>query len=333
MVSKRIKYARAHLTRRRHIVILATPLWRRTPHAIDFNSLPRPFQVPRAALRARATKRIKMMAQPKYSRPKYDQNLSRMSLRARRGDSITMSPESTKRLFDLSLPKKSALMHARLYLVSLGNKAGLANVSAQLRGIRKSRYQKYRMICNSLHQRAVERERKIMRKMRRYLASTGDWERHKKALERLAQPKKLPRRPRSKPLASKKKPKPNMVRLQFLAKPARKQKPDGRDPFAVQPSALVYKITERMLKLADRENVRPEPEYLVPGAVNPNALKAEPTTRTLQLAKPAERPPGRETDLKEDAFSVPKSALKARCTPRLKKLAKPKTRYRPAKGK
>ncbi|CAB0033922.1 unnamed protein product, partial [Trichogramma brassicae] len=120
---------------------------------------------------------------------------TRMSLRARRGDSITMSPESTKRLFDLSLPKKrhsrlfasqlrkmemseifskqakkdilqppnaisvlNTLMHARLYLVSLGNKAGLANVSAQLRGIRKSRYQKYRMICNSLHQRAVERE-------------------------------------------------------------------------------------------------------------------------------------------------------------------------------
>lgn len=38
MVSKRIKYARAHLSRRRHIAILATPLWRRVQRA-DFNCL------------------------------------------------------------------------------------------------------------------------------------------------------------------------------------------------------------------------------------------------------------------------------------------------------
>lgn len=46
--------------------------------------------------------------------------------------------------------------------------------------------------------------------------------------------------------------------------------------------------------------------------------------RTLILAKPAVRPAGMETDLREDAFTVSPAALKARCSRRLKKLARPK---------
>lgn len=46
--------------------------------------------------------------------------------------------------------------------------------------------------------------------------------------------------------------------------------------------------------------------------------------RIIALAKPVQRPTGRETDLREDAFTVSPMALKARCSKRLKSLAKPK---------
>ncbi|EZA47810.1 hypothetical protein X777_15243 [Ooceraea biroi] len=49
----------------------------------------------------------------------------------------------------------------------------------------------------------------------------------------------------------------------------------------------------------------------------------------IALAKPAQRPPGRETDLREDAFTVSPMALKAKCSKRLKILAKPKTYPKP----
>ncbi|KYM79874.1 hypothetical protein ALC53_09674 [Atta colombica] len=51
--------------------------------------------------------------------------------------------------------------------------------------------------------------------------------------------------------------------------------------------------------------------------------------RVIALAKPAKRPEGRETDLREDAFTVSPMALKAKCSKRLKNLAKPKTYPKP----
>lgn len=42
------------------------------------------------------------------------------------------------------------------------------------------------------------------------------------------------------------------------------------------------------------------------------------------MAKPLERPPGKETDLKDNAFGVSPQALKAVTTERMRQLAIPK---------
>lgn len=57
-----------------------------------------------------------------------------------------------------------------------------------------------------------------------------------------------------------------------------------------------------------------------------NAAASE---RIIALAKPMPRPVGRETDLREDAFTVSPMALKATCSRRIKRLAKPKTYPKP----
>ncbi|XP_008203760.1 uncharacterized protein LOC100679689 isoform X1 [Nasonia vitripennis] len=356
MVSKRIKYARAHLTPRRHIAILARPIWRRSYLSPDSNCLPRPFSVCRAALRARPSKRIKMMAQPKSVQRRFDRAASQsvklplLSLPPRRGSSLaahrrlslqyprahrgSLLLETRNRLFDLALPKKSALMHARRLA---RNRATLANINSLLQGVRKSRYQKYRIICEALQRRAAAREEKIRRKLRRALSKPGDWEKHNRALERLAAPKRRPPKP-PRPTSqrgrrrAKQRPAFDPQRLELLAQPSRKQPSRARDPFQVARSALVGAFSEHVLELAQRDNPRPVPRYREPGQVLPRALRAHASERILELAKPAVRPPGLQTDLKEDAFSVPPLALKAKCRPRIKILARPKTRGRRAKA-
>ncbi|XP_008203761.1 uncharacterized protein LOC100679689 isoform X2 [Nasonia vitripennis] len=336
MVSKRIKYARAHLTPRRHIAILARPIWRRSYLSPDSNCLPRPFSVCRAALRARPSKRIKMMAQPKSVQRRFDRaaSQSRLSLQYPRAHRGSLLLETRNRLFDLALPKKSALMHARRLA---RNRATLANINSLLQGVRKSRYQKYRIICEALQRRAAAREEKIRRKLRRALSKPGDWEKHNRALERLAAPKRRPPKP-PRPTSqrgrrrAKQRPAFDPQRLELLAQPSRKQPSRARDPFQVARSALVGAFSEHVLELAQRDNPRPVPRYREPGQVLPRALRAHASERILELAKPAVRPPGLQTDLKEDAFSVPPLALKAKCRPRIKILARPKTRGRRAKA-
>ncbi|XP_014209369.1 uncharacterized protein LOC106640020 [Copidosoma floridanum] len=303
MVSKRIKYARAHLSRRRHTAILSRPLLRRIQKT-DFNSLSRPFSVSRAALKARATKRTKMMAQPKRIMPRYESH------------------------------GQTALLHARMYVSSAGNRNLLANISGRLQAIRKSRYQKYRVISNSLAQRAAARELKIRKKLHQVLSKPADWERHYKVLARLAAPKSTHRPPKPKKhRASAKGGKAGIRRLfdpkrtNMLAQPMTKHQDHGRDPFSVARSALSYKITEHVVKLATVEPKQP-PRYLQPGAVRPGALQYVASDRIVVLAKPAERQPGLETNLKENAFSVLPRALKAICRPRVKVLANPKHRVR-----
>ncbi|XP_032453979.1 testicular haploid expressed gene protein-like isoform X6 [Nasonia vitripennis] len=288
MVSKRIKYARAHLTPRRHIAILARPIWRRSYLSPDSNCLPRPFSVCRAALRARPSKRIKMMAQPKSVQRRFDRaaSQSRLSLQYPRAHRGSLLLETRNRLFDLALPKK---------------------------------------------------REKIRRKLRRALSKPGDWEKHNRALERLAAPKRRPPKP-PRPTSqrgrrrAKQRPAFDPQRLELLAQPSRKQPSRARDPFQVARSALVGAFSEHVLELAQRDNPRPVPRYREPGQVLPRALRAHASERILELAKPAVRPPGLQTDLKEDAFSVPPLALKAKCRPRIKILARPKTRGRRAKA-
>ncbi|XP_058805415.1 testicular haploid expressed gene protein-like [Phymastichus coffea] len=320
MASKRIKYARAHLSRRRHIALLARPHWRRT--APDFNSIPRPFTVSRAALRARTSKRIKMMARPKHQ-PKSNQ--SRVLLQYSRE-----RREPSRWLFDLALPKKRLLVSARRYLLAQGNRAMLANISAQLRGLSKSRYQSYRIICNALRQRAAARQEKIRKKLRRCLCKPSDWERHNKFLEVFARPKSYAkpakRSPGRRGKGKKKKQLPDPARMNLLAQPARKKTTEIRDPFRVRATALKYEITDRTRELA-QHRVRQDQEPIRElGTVALEALQAHANSRILELAKPMVREPGAETDLREDAFSVSPMALKAVCRPRVKVLAQPKKR-------
>lgn len=71
MLSERIKYAMDHLSHKQHISLLARPNWRRIQKK-HVHILPRPYSIRRSALKARASKRIKVMAQPKHVTKKYD---------------------------------------------------------------------------------------------------------------------------------------------------------------------------------------------------------------------------------------------------------------------
>ncbi|KAJ8679046.1 hypothetical protein QAD02_014833 [Eretmocerus hayati] len=219
--------------------------------------------------------------------------------------------------------KKS--VHSRYYGIALGNRHLLVNINNQLRGVQKSRYKQYRIVCNALQKLAAAKEQKIRKKLFRALTKPGDWEKHKIFLDRVAAPKQWP-----KPPEPPREPKGQYseLRLRDLAKPKHKSDGLGVDPFKVQRSALVYEITAHMERLSTRENPREDPPYNIPGQVVPEALNANASPRTIELAKPAVRQPGRETDLREDAFSVNPMALKAWCSPRLKKLAKPKHKVR-----
>ncbi|RLU23943.1 hypothetical protein DMN91_004151 [Ooceraea biroi] len=278
MLSLRIKYALAHLSRKEHTARLARPNWRRL-RRIDPNVLTAPFKVPRSALRSRISRRIRIMAQPKYVTKKYDP--TSMPPPYPRIHPKTLAAKPTKRIVDLALPK---------------------------------------------------RRRKRMAKLRRALTKPEDWQRHMRVLERLAAPK-FPAKPKRKKLRWKillsKKSRPiDMERLASMALPVIRQVPDVKEPFTVALSALTYKISKRTERLAIRKK---QPEILprIPGTVSPAALKAIASERMIALAKPAQRPPGRETDLREDAFTVSPMALKAKCSKRLKILAKPKTYPKP----
>lgn len=65
----------------------------------------------------------------------------------------------------------------------------------------------------------------------------------------------------------------NVERLEALAQPAIREAPEIRDPFAVAPRALTYKISKRIEEIAFRKK---PPEILprTPGAVSPAALIA-----------------------------------------------------------
>lgn len=64
----------------------------------------------------------------------------------------------------------------------------------------------------------------------------------------------------------------NMEHIQMLAQPVIRKELDSRDPFSVSPSALVYKATDHIQRLAVYRS-RPILEPLVPGQVSRAALK------------------------------------------------------------
>ncbi|XP_011862920.1 PREDICTED: testicular haploid expressed gene protein-like [Vollenhovia emeryi] len=318
MPSLRVKYALTHLSRKEHTALLARPNWRRLGR-VDPHVLARPFTVPRAARRGRASRRIRVMAQPKFVTKKYDPAAAPPPYP--RIHPKTLAARSSKRIVDLALPKRRLLLETMKLAATKNMKA---TVSDLLVKVRKSRYQRYRVFCNARQEREARKKRKRLAKLHRVLAKPEDWQRHMRVLERLAAPKVAARPKRRKPGKRKKWRPINMERLYFLALPTIRHEPKFRDPFEVPPRALVYRITKRMERLATRKK-RPEVPLRIPGAVSPAATRVIASERIIALAKPAQRPAGRETDLREDAFTVSPEALKARCSKRLKSLAKPKT--------
>ncbi|XP_033223023.1 uncharacterized protein LOC117176815 isoform X2 [Belonocnema kinseyi] len=272
MVSKRVKYARSHLSRRKHITLLARPHWRRLQKR-NVNELENPFTVKRAALKFRPTKRIRIMAQPKVVKKKYDPAKD-MSPYPRIPPQVLLSAKSRNRLQDLSLPQK---------------------------------------------------RENLRKELKRALNKPGDWERHEKVLERIAKPVARPPPPTSILQNFDKKRIYDPKKVDQLAQPVVRRFSPMRDPFKVHPGALKYEITDKIKNLAFREHPR---EYItprIPGEVKKFALKFIDNERYTFLATPLVRPPGKETDLKDNAFDVAPAALKAWCSPRLKILAKPKS--------
>ncbi|XP_051161611.1 testicular haploid expressed gene protein-like [Leptopilina boulardi] len=321
MVSKRVKYARAHLSRRKHIALLARPLQIHLQK--DINILEHPFTVSRAALKFHPTKRIKIMAKPKSINKKYDP--AKKSLIYFKVPPAALNAKASNRIKDLSLPQKSAVNHIRKLFFE--NKTKMEYINKISLEIRKSRYQKYRLICNTLHQQAFARENVWKKKLKRFLEKPSDWERHNKVLERLAKPKGKQISQQLLPLKkSRKKKLYDSARVEKLSQPIAREAPSKKNAFKVKSSALSYELTDRMKELAYRNYPRIYIEPRIPGKVSIAALMYEANDRINILARPPNRPPGRETDLKDNAFDVSPTALKAWCSPRIKVLAKHKRR-------
>ncbi|XP_018052173.1 PREDICTED: uncharacterized protein LOC108689754 [Atta colombica] len=376
MPSLRVKYVLAHLSRTEHTALLARPNWRRLRRR-DPNVLASPFTVRRRAiLKSRASRRTRVMAQPKFVTKKYDPAAAPPLFP--RIHPKTLAAKSTKRIVDLALPKRRRLLETRKLAATKNMKA---TVNDLLVKVRKSRYQRYRLFCNARQEREARKKRKRMAKLRRALTKPEDWQRHMRVLERLAAPKVVAKPKKRKPSKKRKWRPVNLERVYFLALPLIRKDIVLKDPFKVAEHALTYIISKRMERLSIRK-IRPEIPLRIPGAVSPAAMKAigsnthfvttfttvticfavtilplrflrsisggilvllgglnpvdknkpaenRSSQRVIALAKPAKRPEGRETDLREDAFTVSPMALKAKCSKRLKNLAKPKTYPKP----
>ncbi|CAK9819811.1 hypothetical protein ANTPLA_LOCUS10389 [Anthophora plagiata] len=310
----RIKYAMDHLSHKEHTSLLARPNWRRT-QTRNVNILQKPYSVRRPALKARASKRIKVMAKPKHVNKKYDP--AKAPPISPRIHPKTLEAKSSKRIVDLALPKKRVLVANLKFPTS-------TNVADTLRKVQHSRYRKYRYFCNARQQREAKKNQKIMAKLRRVI-KPEEWDQHMEVIEALATPKEPPR-PWF-PIGKRKKWRPvNMRRIEELSTPVAKEVQETIDPFTVPKSALVFKTTKRLETLAQP---KPMPETLpprTPGEVTEAALNAVASPWLINLAKPVVRPAGMQTDLREDAFTVLPRALKAKCSKRLKLLARPKKR-------
>ncbi|XP_015183281.1 PREDICTED: testicular haploid expressed gene protein-like [Polistes dominula] len=106
MVSERIKYAMAHLSRKQHTRLLARPNWRRLRRP-DANIVVDPNAISRAALKCKPSKRIKIMARPKYVTKKYD--ALDYPAPYQRVHPKTLAATATTRIRNLAVPKKRVL--------------------------------------------------------------------------------------------------------------------------------------------------------------------------------------------------------------------------------
>ncbi|XP_012054100.1 PREDICTED: uncharacterized protein LOC105617137 [Atta cephalotes] len=268
MPSLRVKYVLAHLSRTEHTALLARPNWRRLRRR-DPNVLASPFTVRRRAiLKSRASRRTRVMAQPKFVTKKYDPAAAPPLFP--RIHPKTLAAKSTKRIVDLALPKRRRLLETRKLAATKNMKA---TVNDLLVKVRKSRYQRYRVFCNARQEREARKKRKRMAKLRRALTKPEDWQRHMRVLERLAAPKVVAKPKKRKPSKKRKWRPVNLERVYFLALPLIRKDIVLKDPFKVAEHALTYIISKRMERLSIRK-IRPEIPLRIPGAVSPAAMKA-----------------------------------------------------------
>ncbi|XP_046429857.1 uncharacterized protein LOC124184327 [Neodiprion fabricii] len=319
MVSKRVKYALAHLSRRQHMAMLARPAWRRL-NKTDIHYIADPYSVHRSALKCHPSKRLRIMSQPRVVNKKFDP--TKLGSSYPKIHPKTLNAKPSKRIVEMSLPKKRMLLITRKQFFE--NKTVVRNIDSILKAITKTRYFKYRILCLAAEQRMMAKAAKLRKRLHKALSKPEDWAKHKQTLERIAVPKVVPE-PWTPDRGEKKSIEEMKDRLDILAQPVVKDSGAKLNPFSVKPGALKYQASERIKEIAVRKITKDAYPPKDPTAVSPAAIRAVPTPRILILAKPAARPPGRETDLKEDAFSVVPRALKAKCTARTKILAKPKS--------
>ncbi|XP_016766267.2 uncharacterized protein LOC408660 isoform X3 [Apis mellifera] len=201
------------------------------------------------------------MAQPKHVTKKYDP--AKAPPLFPRIHPKTLAAKTTKRINDLALPTKRTLLANMRFPTS-------ANIASTLLRVQKSRYRRYRFFCNARQQREMKRKQRILAKLRRAI-KPDEWEHHMEVLEILSAPK-VPPKPR--PIKKKKWRPFNVRRLEELATPPAREMPVGRDPFKVPITALTYKISKRLLKIAFPKVPTEIMPPRVPGQVSPAALKA-----------------------------------------------------------
>ncbi|CAD1480932.1 unnamed protein product [Heterotrigona itama] len=148
MLKDRIRYAMDHLSHKQYVSLLARPNWRRI-QTKNVHILADPYGIRRAALKGRASKRIKVMARPKHVTKKHDPTLL---------------------LANMRFPGSSG------------------NIAETLWKVQNSRYRRYRFFCNARQQREMRKKQKIMAKLRRVI-KPEEWDQHMELLEILAAPK------------------------------------------------------------------------------------------------------------------------------------------------
>lgn len=91
----------------------------------------------------------------------------------------------------------------------------------------------------------------------------------------------------------------------------------------ISQGALAYEPTETIIKLAEPKFAHPEflPDRELPWLISEAAKKVEPSPRDIELAKPQRRATMDHVQFNPDAFLVKPNALKAACSPRVDELS------------
>ncbi|XP_055849951.1 uncharacterized protein LOC129914637 [Episyrphus balteatus] len=286
-------------------------------------------------------RRTRNLARPKYVTPKKLPATSSNSNYSRKADIIRELPSLT-RTEQLAYPRVRKILPIR---EDFKDVLGAGRVQVLSRTMRKSLFSLYSRLANC----QPPEEKMIIEKW-----TKKEWAVHRRYLSKLAQPKKI-----FKPLKAVHmwKDISIMDRFKYLCKPKdrsehivpkweltsglKKYKPTPiiinlskpketnenlfhqTLPIKINPGALQYKATDRILQLATRAEKRTGESILKenPFSVAPNALKAKPSDRVVELSQPKEYEEGH---VRQNPFMISPAALKAKPTTRIIELSQPK---------